>query len=74
MQYCKTDLFLFEVKIDTNGYISQGETEMAVQDRVAFACTYLCDKRIIDYLEKLNKQLTEEGNLDGILLTGTLRN
>lgn len=48
----------------------QGETDMAIQDRVAFACTYLSDVRLVDYLEKLNTRLTEEGNLDGILLTG----
>lgn len=47
-----------------------GETDMAIQDRVAFACTYLSDVRLVDYLEKLNTRLTEEGNLDGILLTG----
>ncbi|XP_042242958.1 GATOR complex protein MIOS-A-like [Homarus americanus] len=47
-----------------------GETEMAIEDRVAFACTYLSDIRLMEYLEKLNTQLTEEGNLDGILLTG----
>ncbi|KAG7157420.1 GATOR complex protein MIOS-A-like [Homarus americanus] len=45
------------------------ETEMAIEDRVAFACTYLSDIRLMEYLEKLNTQLTEEGNLDGILLT-----
>lgn len=47
-----------------------GEAEMAIQDRVAFACSYLSDVRLMDYLEKLNTRLTEEGNLDGILLTG----
>ncbi|XP_069184860.1 GATOR2 complex protein MIOS isoform X3 [Procambarus clarkii] len=47
-----------------------GETEVAIQDRVAFACTYLSDVRLMEYLERLNAQLTEEGNLDGILLTG----
>ncbi|MPC34163.1 WD repeat-containing protein mio-A [Portunus trituberculatus] len=47
-----------------------GEAEMAIQDRVAFACTYLSDVRLMDFLEKLNTRLTEEGNLDGILLTG----
>ncbi|KAK3891191.1 hypothetical protein Pcinc_004907 [Petrolisthes cinctipes] len=47
-----------------------GETEMAIQDRVAFACTYLSDPRLTEYLDRLNTRLTEEGNLDGILLTG----
>lgn len=43
---------------------------MAIQDRVAFACTYLSDPRLTEYLDRLNTRLTEEGNLDGILLTG----
>ncbi|XP_068202400.1 GATOR2 complex protein MIOS-A [Palaemon carinicauda] len=46
------------------------ETEIAIQDRVAFACSYLSDSRLKEYLERLNARLTEEGNLDGILLTG----
>lgn len=48
----------------------QGETDMAIQDRVAFACNYLSDTRLMEYLERLKTRLTEAGNLDGILLTG----
>ncbi|XP_076029287.1 GATOR complex protein mio [Oratosquilla oratoria] len=47
-----------------------GETNMALQDRVAFACLYLSDVRLTEYLDKLGTKLVEEGNLDGILLTG----
>ncbi|XP_037785674.1 GATOR complex protein MIOS-like [Penaeus monodon] len=47
-----------------------GETDMAIQDRVAFACNYLSDARLMEYLERLKMRLTEAGNLDGILLTG----
>ncbi|CAL4060750.1 unnamed protein product, partial [Meganyctiphanes norvegica] len=47
-----------------------GETAIAIQDRVAFACMYLSDGRVIDYLQRLNDKLTEAGNLDGIMLTG----
>lgn len=43
---------------------------MAIQDRVAFACNYLSDARLMEYLERLKMRLTEAGNLDGILLTG----
>ncbi|KAL0278558.1 UNVERIFIED_CONTAM: hypothetical protein PYX00_000352 [Menopon gallinae] len=46
------------------------ENEMAVKDRVAFACIFLSDLKLSEYLLKLSEKLTEEGNLDGILLTG----
>jgi hypothetical protein len=42
-----------------------------VDDRVAFACMFLPDNRLHDYLKKLSDKLIEEGNLDGLLLTGT---
>lgn len=47
------------------------ETKIAVEDRVAFACTFLSDVKLGDYLTKLADRLTEDGNLAGILLTGT---
>ncbi|XP_046390377.1 GATOR complex protein MIOS-B [Ischnura elegans] len=47
------------------------ESGMAVEDRVAFACMYLSDSKLNEYLERLTYQLTEEGDLGGILLTGT---
>lgn len=43
---------------------------MAVDDRIAFACMFLPDKQLHAYLKKLAEKLTEEGNLDGLLLTG----
>ncbi|XP_075236939.1 GATOR complex protein mio isoform X2 [Lycorma delicatula] len=46
------------------------EGGMAVEDQVAFACTFLSNKRLSDYLTELNDRLTEQGNLAGILLTG----
>lgn len=47
------------------------ENGMAVDDRIAFACMFLPDKQLHAYLKKLAEKLTEEGNLDGLLLTGT---
>ena len=41
-----------------------------MDDRVAFACMYLSDTKLQDYLKKLTVKLTDEGNLDGLLLTG----
>jgi hypothetical protein len=41
-----------------------------VEDRVAFACTFLSDAKLNEYLKQLTAKLTEEGDLAGILLTG----
>lgn len=49
----------------------QNENGMAVDDRIAFACMFLPDKQLHAFLKKLSEKLTEEGNLDGLLLTGT---
>nr|XP_022917672.1 GATOR complex protein MIOS-A isoform X1 [Onthophagus taurus] len=46
------------------------ENEVSVNDRIGFACLYLSDTRLNDYLKILTSKLTEEGNLDGLLLTG----
>lgn len=43
---------------------------MTVDDRVAFACTFLSDNKLNDYLKSLTMTLIDDGNLDGILLTG----
>lgn len=47
------------------------ETGIAVDDRVAFACMFLPDNKLYEYLQNLCDTLIEEGNLDGLLLTGT---
>lgn len=43
---------------------------MTVRDRIGFACNFLSDSHLTEYIEQLNRQLTREGNLDGMLLTG----
>jgi hypothetical protein len=48
----------------------QNESGVAVEDRVAFACTFLSDVKLNEYLKQLTAKLTEEGDLAGILLTG----
>lgn len=45
---------------------------MTVDDRVAFACMFLSDNKLHEYLKSLTNELIEEGNLDGFLLTGLL--
>lgn len=49
----------------------QSESEMAVEDRVAFALMFLSDSKLCEYLKKLTQELIEEGDLSGFLLTGT---
>lgn len=46
------------------------ESQIAVQDCMAFACLYLDDKKLADYLDNLKKRMCEAGDLDGIILTG----
>lgn len=46
------------------------ETGMSVRDRIGFACNFLSDAHLSEFIEYLNRQLTKEGNLDGMLLTG----
>ncbi|GFG38305.1 hypothetical protein Cfor_12188 [Coptotermes formosanus] len=57
---------------ETDNYESVlNESGVAVEDRVAFACTFLSDAKLQEYLKQLTSRLTEEGDLAGILLTGT---
>ncbi|GAB1607536.1 complex MIOS [Argonauta hians] len=46
------------------------EDGIAVGDRVAFACTFLPDDSLMEYIQSLSNQLVLTANLDGILLTG----
>ncbi|XP_059475462.1 GATOR complex protein MIOS-B isoform X2 [Neocloeon triangulifer] len=47
------------------------ESGMAVEDRVAFALTFLSDLKLSEYISKLTTQLTADGDLAGLILTGT---
>ncbi|XP_039295830.1 GATOR complex protein MIOS-B [Nilaparvata lugens] len=47
------------------------EHGMAVEDQVAFACTFLSNRRLADYLTELGSRLTAAADLCGLLLTGT---
>ncbi|XP_025945813.1 GATOR2 complex protein MIOS isoform X1 [Apteryx mantelli] len=46
------------------------ENNVAVRDRVAFACKFLSDAQLNRFIEKLTNEMKEAGNLEGILLTG----
>lgn len=41
-----------------------------MEDRIAFACLYLPDNKLFEYLRNIFNVFMEEGNLEGILLTG----
>nr|CAD7396882.1 unnamed protein product [Timema cristinae] len=47
------------------------ESGMAVEDQVAFALTFLSDQKLGEYLKHLTNKLVQEGDLAGMLLTGT---
>lgn len=55
-----------------NFLLFQTEAGVAVDDRVAFACMFLPDGKLLEYLKWLLEKLCDEGNLDGLLLTGNL--
>ncbi|GFT39799.1 GATOR complex protein MIOS [Nephila pilipes] len=63
-------MFAFLTAEEDNFEEILSEAQIAVQDRMAFACLYLNDRKLADFLDGLKKQMTETGNLDGILLTG----
>ncbi|XP_073956943.1 LOW QUALITY PROTEIN: GATOR complex protein mio [Choristoneura fumiferana] len=46
------------------------ETEMRLEDRVAFACMYLSDARLHEYIQASADAAVQRGDLAGILLTG----
>ena len=48
----------------------QAEAGVLVEDRVGLALLYLPDASLRSYLARLCDQLTQAGDLDGVLLTG----
>ncbi|XP_061193802.1 GATOR2 complex protein MIOS-like isoform X3 [Saccostrea echinata] len=43
---------------------------MQLSDKIAFACIYLDDDRLKEYINRLTRKVIESGNLDGLLITG----
>ncbi len=43
---------------------------MSLQDRVAFACTYLDDRQLTAHISSLTKQVVGMGDISGLFLTG----
>lgn len=46
------------------------ECGLSVSDRMAFACQFLCDTKLADYVKDMIKKCIEIGDLNGLLLTG----
>ncbi|XP_049873651.1 GATOR complex protein MIOS [Pectinophora gossypiella] len=46
------------------------ETEMRLEDRVAFACIFLSDSKLHEYVRTTCDTLVEQGDLSAMLLTG----
>lgn len=44
---------------------------MLIDDRVGFACTFLSDSDLIEYINQLTDTVCQMGDLTGIMLTGT---
>ncbi|KAH9644949.1 hypothetical protein HF086_010157 [Spodoptera exigua] len=51
-------------------YLLQNETEMRLEDRVAFACIFLPDSALHEYVRATSAELCGRGALGGVLLTG----
>lgn len=49
------------------------ELGMRLEDRVAFACIFLSDRQLAEYLRATGDELVRRGDLAGILLTGARR-
>lgn len=46
------------------------ERDLQVEDRLGFACLYLNDHHLNDYLDQLSASIIRSGNLAGVLVTG----
>lgn len=46
------------------------DQNLELSDRVAFACLYLPDKDLKEYIDSYTTMLVEHGSIDGLLLTG----
>ncbi|XP_059619271.1 GATOR complex protein MIOS [Phlebotomus argentipes] len=46
------------------------ETDISLSDRMGFACVFLSDQRLSDYVKSSIQTCIEKGDLNGVLLTG----
>ena len=63
-------LFLLETQRNCSDYSVLNDKHIAFEDRVAFACTYLSYKQMSTFLLTLENQCMDEGNIEGLVITG----
>lgn len=63
-------IFAFLTADSDNYDLVINEQGMSVIDRVGFALTFLSDTRLAEFINTLTDQLTQQGDLCGIILTG----
>lgn len=64
-------IFAFLSQVDDHWEGILKEKKLPLTDRMAFACMYLSDSQLGDYIKKQITLCIEMGDLTGILLTGT---
>jgi hypothetical protein len=47
-----------------------GDARLTMEDRVAFACTFLSDEEVVAWLERTVEHCAADGNIEGVLITG----
>ncbi|XP_078320421.1 GATOR2 complex protein MIOS-B-like isoform X1 [Crassostrea virginica] len=53
-----------------HGWKKTDQGGMQLSDKVAFACIYLDNDKLKEYINRLTRKVIEVGNLDGLLITG----
>lgn len=69
-----TQIWIDSIKSRTTSFLSfdsQKESGISLCDRMAFACQYLCDTKLADYIKTMIQSCTDKGDLNGLLITGT---
>ncbi|KAG4079310.1 hypothetical protein HA402_008002 [Bradysia odoriphaga] len=64
-------LFAFLTPDNDSHDIVLKESGISLSDRMAFACHYLCDTKLADYIKTMIQTCTDSGDLNGLQLTGT---
>eukprot|EP01032_Pedospumella_encystans_P014614 gene14614-16769_t len=60
-----------ESKESTQLYSSiLSDQRLTMEDRVAFACTYLSDEEVTDWLVATTERCAEKGSIEGLIITG----
>lgn len=61
---------IFSFLSDENYQGVLNEDGISISDRMAFACTFLNDRQLSEYVKQMIQQSIERGDLQGLLITG----